>query len=77
MGAGRERLRRWFWSRGSGFWGGVGFLPGEHAQRHTLGFIGDLERVESSPAFFGPCLSDFGASAPFLDLDFQLTNAFT
>ena len=55
---------------------GVGVLPGEHAQRHALGFIRDLERVESSSAFFGSCFSNLGATAPFLDLSFQLTDAF-
>lgn len=53
----------------------MGALPGEHAQRHALGFVGDLEGVESSPAFFGSCFSNFGAPAPFLDLGFQLADA--
>ena len=53
----------------------MGALPGEHAQRHALGFVGDLEGVESSPAFFSSCFSDFGAPSPFLDLSFQLTDA--
>ncbi|MGK4218579.1 hypothetical protein [Kocuria marina] len=53
----------------------MGALPGEHAQRHALGFICDLEGVESSAAFFCSCFSDFGAPAPFLDFSFQLTDA--
>ena len=53
----------------------MGALPGEHAQRHALGFVGDLQGVESSPAFFGSCFSNFGAPAPFLDLGFQLADA--
>ena len=53
----------------------MGALPGEHAQRHALGFVGDLEGVESSPAFFGSCFSNFGAPTPLLHLSFQLTDA--
>ncbi|MCT1736179.1 hypothetical protein M3A88_13210, partial [Kocuria marina] len=53
----------------------MGALTGEYAQRHALGFVGDLQGVESSPAFFGSCFSNFGAPAPFLDLSFQLTDA--
>lgn len=53
----------------------MGALPGEHAQRHAHGFVRDLEGVESSPAFFGSCFSNFGAPAPFLDLGFQLADA--
>ncbi len=53
----------------------VGALTGEYAQRHALGFVGDLEGVESSAAFFGSCFSNFGAPAPFLDLSFQLADA--
>lgn len=48
----------------------MGVLSGEHAQRHALGFVGDLQGVESSAAFFGSCFSDFGAPSPFLDLGF-------
>lgn len=54
----------------------MGALPGERAQRHALGFIRDLEGVESSAALFGSCFSNFGAPAPFLDLGFQLADAF-
>ena len=53
----------------------MGALPGEHAQRHALGSVGDLEGVKSSAAFFGSCFSNFGAPAPFLDLSFQFTDA--
>ena len=53
----------------------MGALPDEHAKRHALGFVGDLQGVESSPAFFGSCFSNFGAPSPFLDLGFQLADA--
>lgn len=53
----------------------MGALPGEHAQRHPLGFVGDLQGIESPPAFFGSCFSNFGAPSPFLDLGFQLADA--
>ncbi len=53
----------------------MGALPGEHPQRYAFGFVGDLEGIESSAAFFGSCFSNFGATAPFLDLSFQLTDA--
>lgn len=53
----------------------MGALPGEHPQRYAFGFVGDLEGIESSAAFFGSCFSNFGAPSPFLDLSFQLTDA--
>ena len=53
----------------------MGALPGEHPQRYAFGFVGDLEGIESSAAFFGSCFSNFGAPAPFLDLGFQLADA--
>lgn len=52
----------------------MGALPGEHAQRHALGFIRDLEGVESPAAFFGSCFSNFGAPAPLIHFAVELAH---